>query len=136
MSTTVYRKALPAITLDNQGFWDSCKEHKMKLQKCNECGKFRYFTSPICPNCSSFEFRWEPVTGKATVYTYSVVHRPPSEAWVDDVPYVYAIVQLDEGPMMPTNIVGCSPDDVKIGMKVSVVYDDVTPEITVPKFSA
>jgi hypothetical protein len=107
----------------------------MKLQKCTQCGAFRYFTSPICPECSSFDFRWEPVSGRATIYTFSVVHRPPSDAWIDDVPYVYAVVKLEEGPLMPTNIVGCRPDEVKIGTEVKVTYEDVTPEISIPKFT-
>ncbi len=129
-----YNKPLPKITEDNEGFWASCKEHQMKLQKCSSDGKFRYFPSPICPYCGSFDFEWTAVSGLGSVYSYSVVHRPPSDAWLDKVPYVYAIVELAEGPLLPSNIVGIDPEQVRVGMKVKVTYDDVTPEITIPKF--
>ena len=129
-----YSKGLPAITPDNEEFWASCKKHQMSLQECSECKKSRYFVSPVCPYCGSLNFTWEPVSGKAAIYSYTIIHRALSEAWKDDSPYVYAYVQLAEGPLLPTNIVGCSPEEVEIGMEVEVTYDDVTPEITLPKF--
>jgi hypothetical protein len=135
LSETDYAKPLPEIDLDNQEFWASCKRHEMRLQKCADCGYWRYYPSPLCHRCGSFAARWTPVSGLAKVYTSSVVHRPPSHAFAEDVPYVYAVVELEEGPMMPTNIVGIDPDDVRIGMAVKVTYDDVTDEITLPKFA-
>lgn len=131
---TTYKKPLPIIDEDNEKFWESCKRHEMRLQKCRDCGYVRYYPSPVCHKCSSFNFDWSQVSGKATVYTFSVVYRPPSAAFANDIPYVYGIVELDEGPMMPTNIVGIEPEKVRVGMKVEVTYDDVTPEITLPKF--
>lgn len=128
------QKPLPTIDEDNREFFESCKRHEMRLQQCNDCGYWRYFPSPICHKCGSFDHHWKKVSGKGKVYTYSVVYRPPSEAFVNDVPYVYAIVELEEGPMMPTNIVGVAPERVRIDMPVTVTYDDVTPEISMPKF--
>jgi hypothetical protein len=134
MNANAYNKTLPAIDADNQEFWDSCKRHDMHLQKCRSCGRWRYYPSPICPNCSSFEFDWRPASGYGTVFTYSVIYRPPSEAWAADVPYTYGVVQLDENVWMPTNIVGIDPEKVEVGMRVRVTYDDVTPDVTLPKF--
>jgi uncharacterized OB-fold protein len=131
---TAYRKPLPEVDVDNQEFWVSCREHRMRLQKCRNCGYWRYYPGLVCHRCGSLEADWEPVSGLGTIYTFSVVHRPPSAAFADDVPYVYAIVELDEGPMLPTNIVNIEPDRVKIGSRVRVTYQDVTPEITLPKF--
>jgi uncharacterized OB-fold protein len=133
--TTNYEKALPEIDEDNAEFFDSCRNHAMKLQRCLGCDTFRYYPSAVCPMCQSFAFEWHEVSGDASVYTFTVVHRPPSDAWAADVPYVYALVQLEEGPMMPTNVIGCDPSEVGIGMPVRVVYRDATDEITIPLFA-
>lgn len=131
---TTYKKPLPIIDDDNREFWDSCKRHEMRLQQCSDCGYWRYYPSPVCHSCGSFSHKWTTVSGKATLYTFSTVYRPPSQAFAEDIPYVYAVVELEEGPMMPTNTVGIPPDDVRIGMPLVVTYDDVTPEVTLPKF--
>ena len=131
-----YAKPLPHIDADNREFWDSCKRHAMRLQQCAECGYWRYAPSPVCHCCSSFEHEWKPVSGRGTVYSFSVVHRAPSAAFADDIPYVYAVVELEEGPMMPTNLVGTPTESVRIGMPVCLSYDDVTDEVTLPKFHA
>lgn len=129
-----YKKPLPKITLDNQEFWDSCKRHQMRLQQCSDCGYWRYYPSPVCHKCGSFNHEWKPVSGRGKVYTYTVIYRPPSEEFARDVPYVYGIVELEEGPMMPTNVVGIPAESVRIGMPVTVTYDDVTREVTLPKW--
>jgi len=134
-SSPNYDKPLPEIDADNREFWDSCKRHEMRLQHCSACGYWRYYPSPICHQCGSFEVEWRPITGLGTVYTFSVIHHPPVPAFSADIPYVYAVVELDEGPMMPTNIIGVASEDVAIGMRVQVTYDDVTPEVTLPKFA-
>ena len=131
---TTYDKPLPIIDEDNKEFWESCKRHEMRLQRCRACGYWRYYPSPVCHTCDSFDAEWAKVSGFGTVHTYSIIYRAPSVAFARDVPYAYAIVELDEGPMMPTNIVGIDPEKVRIGMRVQVTYDDVTPEVTLPKF--
>ncbi|MCH2171924.1 OB-fold domain-containing protein [Myxococcota bacterium] len=127
-------KPIPLIDEDNEAFWASCRRHAMELQRCSECDYWRYYPSPVCHRCSSFEFEWTPVSGLGTVYTYSVVYRPPSAAFAEEVPYVYAVVELEEGPMMPTNIVGIEPSEVTIGLSVQVTYEDVNDSIALPKF--
>lgn len=129
-----YAKPLPKITLDNKEFWDSCKEHAMRLQYCSDCDYWQYYPSPVCHNCDSMDLEWRSVSGAGSVYTHSVIYRPPSEHYANDVPYVYAIIELAEGPMMPSNVVGISPEKVEIGMPVVITYDDVTPDVTLPKF--
>ncbi|MFT3866708.1 MAG: OB-fold domain-containing protein [Solirubrobacterales bacterium] len=129
-----HAKPLPFFDADNLPFWESCREHAMRLQECAECGFLRYYPGPVCPECSSRECRWAAVAGTGTVYTFSVVERPASPAFAADVPYVYAVVELDEGPMMPTNVVDVDPAEVTIGMRVEIAYRDVTPEVTLPAF--
>jgi uncharacterized OB-fold protein len=128
-------RPLPIIDEDNNEFWESCRRHAMLLQRCGRCSAMRYYPAPICSSCGSLDFSWERVSGNGVVYTYSVVRRPPSPAFADEVPYVYAIVELEEGPMMPTNIVGVPVDDVAIGMAVKLTYRDMNDEITLPVFS-
>jgi uncharacterized OB-fold protein len=128
-------RPLPILDEDNREFWASCRRHAMTLQRCAACASMRYYPAPICSACGSMDFTWEPVSGNAVVYTYSIVRRPATPAFKDEVPYVYAIVELEEGPMMPTNIVGVPADDVTIGMSVQLAYRDVTGEITLPVFT-
>ena len=124
-------RPVPQINDDNRQFWASCRAHAMALQRC-PAGHFRYFPSVVCPYCGSLDFEWTPVSGDAVVYSFTIVHRPPTDAW--DTPYVFALVELAEGPMLPTNIVGCDPGDVAIGMPVAVRYDDVSADLTIPVF--
>lgn len=106
----------------------------MQLQKCDQCRQFYFPPGPICPHCFSTNFKWEKVSGQGEVYSYVVVRRSPSPDWEAYVPYVMAAIQLPEGVRMISNVVGCQPEDVKIGMKVEVIYEDATEEISLPKF--
>ena len=80
------------------------------------------------------DYEWDEVSGRGEVHTYTVVHRPVSEAWADDAPYVIAMIRLDEGPVMMSNVVDCSPDDVHIGLPVEVVFRDLAEGVTLPYF--
>ena len=82
----------------------------------------------------SSDLEWHEASGKGTVYSFSVNHRAPHPGFADEIPFVLAIVELEEGPRMMTNIVECNPDSVKIGMAVEVTFEDVTEEVTLPKF--
>lgn len=127
-------RALPERTEENARLWDSCVEHAMELQRCNECGRFWYYPSPICPHCSSLEFTWTPVSGRGVLHSFTWVHRP-APGFEDLVPYVYALVELEEGPLMATNIVDADEDTVRIGLPVGIRYFDVTDDITLPLFA-
>ena len=128
-----YNKPLPEITLDNQPFWDACKRHELSLQKCQDCGHLRN-PGPICPNCLSMNSEWVRVSGRGKVYTYVVMHQRYHAGFADELPYNVTIVELDEGPRLLTNIVGCKNEDIRIGMEVDVVFEDITEEVTLPKF--
>jgi uncharacterized protein len=129
-----YTKPLPVADADSKEFWDSCHRHEMQMQKCDQCHKFYYPPGPICPHCFSNNIKWEKVSGKGEVYSFVIVRRAPGPDWEKDVPYVMADIQLPEDIRMISNVVGCKPEDVKVGMKVEVTYDDVTEEISLPKF--
>jgi uncharacterized OB-fold protein len=129
-----YNKPLPVIDSENQPFWEFCKKHELRMQKCRQCGYTRYPVSIVCPKCSSMEAEWTPLSGRGSVYTFTVYRVAYHPAFKDDIPYVVAIIQLAEGPRMESNIIGCKVEDVKVEMPVIVSFDDVTEEISLPKF--
>lgn len=129
-----YPKPLPVVNEDTREYWASCQRHELVIQRCRACGRFQFYPRGICSHCCSEDLEWAKAAGKGQVYSYSVVHRPPSKAFAPDVPYVVAIVELAEGVRMMTNIVDCPPEAVRIGMPVEVMFQDVTAEITLPQF--
>ncbi|HZO81782.1 MAG TPA: Zn-ribbon domain-containing OB-fold protein [Candidatus Binataceae bacterium] len=126
-----YRKPLPRPTPTSAPFWAAARRHELTLQRCGNCRKFIYYPRERCPHCFSERLGWERVSGRGKVYSYTVVRRASSRAF--DRPYVLAIVELDEGVRMTTNI-EAPPENVRIGMPVAVCFDDVTPEHTLVKF--
>jgi uncharacterized OB-fold protein len=131
-----YVKPLPQPDPVTQPFWDSLKTHAMQIQRCNDTGNFFFYPRGMSPFTLSDNISWEPVSGKGTVHALTIVHNQRAPGFAEEVPYVVAIVELDEGPRMMTNIIDVEPDPehVKIGMPVEIVYEDVTDEITLPKF--
>ena len=131
-----YKKTLPRPTLDTKEYWEGCHRHELLVQQCKDCKTYRFYPCYICQKCHSKNYEWRRVSGKGKVYTWSVVTRAFDPAWKDDVPYVAAVVELDEQPglLMTGNIIGCDPKSVKIGMPVEVSFIDVTDEITLPQW--
>lgn len=131
-----YAKPLPVPDADTRPFWEAAKQHKLSIQKCGACGKHVFYPRRYCNHCNSAApLEWVEAKGTGTVYTYTVARRPASRAFEGDVPYVVALIDLDEGARMMSGIVGCPVEQVKIGMRVRVVFDDVTPDISLPKFT-
>ncbi len=129
-----YKKPLPIPDIDTKEFWDGCHRHELLLHKCKPNNHVHYPPRPICPECFSTDLTWEKASGKGEVYSFIIVRRPANPDWETDVPYVLAVIQLDEGVRMMSNVIGCKPEDVKIGMKVEVSFDDVTENVSLPKF--
>jgi len=129
-----YSKPLPHMTQETREFWEGCKRHELLIQRCKDCGTYRHYPRPMCPNCGSWNVEWIKVSGEGKVYTYIVAHRPFHPAFFGDVPYAVVIVELEEGVRMVSNLVDCKPQDIYIGMPVEVAFDDVTEEVTLPRF--
>jgi uncharacterized OB-fold protein len=133
-SLPVYDKVLPAIEPGTHPYWNALRQHRLIYQSCRVC---RCTFAPyqlVCPSCWSEDLEDRQSTGRGIIYTFSIVHRAPMPAFRPDVPYAVAIVQMDEGFYMTTNIVGCEVQDVRINLPVQVEFVDVTEEITLPKF--
>jgi len=129
-----YQKPVPVPNAESQEYWAGCKRHELLIQRCRACGRFQFYPRAVCAGCLSQELEWAKASGRGTVYSYSVVHRAPTKAFAADAPYTTAIVELEEGVRMMTNVVGCPPEEVRIGMPVEVVFEDVSEEIALPKF--
>jgi uncharacterized OB-fold protein len=129
-----YQKPLPQPNADDRFFWNGCKEHKLLFQKCLNCGLVRWPPSIICPNCHSNDTEIIEATGKGRIYTYAVYHQAYHPGFESEIPYVTAIIELEEGPHFLSNITGCEPDKVECDMPVEVVWEDITKEFSLPKF--
>jgi len=129
-----YRKPLPIITGDNAPYWEYCRKHELRMQKCGECGHIRFPAGLLCPKCHSTEAAWERLSGRGKVFSYIIFRVPYHESYEKDVPYVVAIIELEEGPRMESNIIAESLEQIRVDMPVEVFFDDVTEEISLPKF--
>jgi len=129
-----YDKPLPEFRPETKPYWDACKKHELLLPKSKETNKFFFYPRAFSPGDDMSEVVWEKASGKAKVWTFSIHHMGPTKAYKSDGAYVVALVETEEGVKMMTNIINCDPKDVYIGMDVEVVFDDVTSEVTLPKF--
>jgi uncharacterized OB-fold protein len=129
-----YKKPLPCVNDDTREFWKGCKAHELRFQRCKECGHIRWPASTICPSCHSKNTNWVVASGKGKVFTFAVYHVAFHPGFRDDLPYVVADVELDEGPRLVTNIIGCPVDKVECGLPVIVAWEDINEEFTLPKF--
>ena len=134
--TAEYRKPLPnpLYWAASKPFWEAAKRHELVLPRCKLCDRLFFYPREVCPRCLESEIDWVPVSGVGRLHTFTVIHQPANAAFQGDAPYVYAMVQLDEGPRMISNLVDCPPDQARVDMRVTVVFDDVTPEWTLVKF--
>jgi uncharacterized protein len=127
-------KPLPAISDFNRAFWEAAKRHKLALQRCNSCGKFWAPNGPVCPHCFSEDYTWEDLSGRGKIASWVVFHKVYHPAFANEVPYNVAFVEVEEGPRIISSIVGVSNDQLRIGMPVEVIFEDVNDEISLPKF--
>jgi uncharacterized OB-fold protein len=127
-------KPLPAITEDGAPFWEGCRHGQLRVQRCTACGHLRWPPSILCPKCLAEGGEWTALSGRGTIYSFIIVHRPQHPAFFDDVPYNVAIVELDEGVRMHSNVVECANEELRVGLPVEVVFDVRNEEITLPRF--
>lgn len=133
---TDYRKPLPVPNEDTAPFWEGCRQGQLLLKRCLACGAYRSYPaiSVTCPRCLSMDYEWAPASGRGVVYTFGVARHTRDAAWREEIPYTIALVELEEGVRLFTNVVGIDPQQVTLGLPVEVVFDPVTPEISLPRF--
>ena len=128
-------KPLPTVLPLERPYWEHAKAHRLALQKCAHCGVFRFPASPVCAECDSDEYAWTPTAGRGQIVSWVVFHRCYFPSFESEMPYNVALVQLDEGPVVCTNIVGTDNASLRMGMRLRVVFEDVSPEFSIPKFT-
>lgn len=129
-----YSKPLPVLQGLSKEFYDWCKQHELRFQCCTGCGTWRHVPREMCAQCGSWKWEWAKSSGRGTVFTWTVAARPMHPAFQAEVPYASVVIEMDEGVRILSEVVDCPPDELEIDMPVEVVFDDVTPEHTLPKF--
>jgi uncharacterized OB-fold protein len=126
----------PVPQPESDFYWEKCKAHELWLRHCRACDKAYFYPRDICPECFSRDTDWIQSSGRGILHTFCIVHRGPTPPFRDKVPYVVAIVELESGARMPTNLVQveADPEHVKIGMAVEVVFEDLDEKISLPMF--
>ena len=128
------RPVIPVANFDTQPFWDGCARGELLLQRCSGCRAYRHPPSPICPHCLSDGHDWVEASGRGTVYTFVVVRETRARGWDKMVPYVVAVVELEEGPRFLTNLTDVAPEAVRIGMPVEVTFAELDGTTKLPLF--
>jgi uncharacterized OB-fold protein len=128
-------RARPIPTPETQHFWDGTKAGELRLQRCDACDHVYFPPRPFCPACASRKVSVFPASGKATLYSYVINHRPPAPGFTP--PYAIAVVTLEEGPRMMANIVDCpqTPEALVLDMPLKVTFEKLDDAITLPQFA-
>ncbi|HEY1653010.1 MAG TPA: Zn-ribbon domain-containing OB-fold protein [Acidimicrobiales bacterium] len=122
----------PVLTEDNHWFWDAARDGKIVAQKCSGCHRFRHPPRPMCPWCHSLQFEITELSGQGEVYSYSALHHPQNPAF--EYPVIAALIDLEEGVRVLSNLVDVEPGDVRIGMVVVVDFRPTLHDAQVPVF--
>ena len=127
---------LPSPNALTAPYWQAALQRELKLPRCDDCGKFHFYPRSACPHCHSQKLAWAAVSGKGEVYSFTVVHRAPSKGFEADVPYVVAVIALDEGPHLMSRLIDVQPDSVRIGQRVTVDFQQRADDIIMPVFKS
>jgi uncharacterized OB-fold protein len=124
----------PVITDLNRPFWDGCRERRLMLQCCDKCGFNRYPAAPICPVCLSPDATWKPASGRGSLHSFVIFQRAYHPAWKDKVPYNVSLVEIEEGPILLTNVVGIKNEELRVGMALEVDFESLDETTSIPIF--
>jgi uncharacterized OB-fold protein len=131
---TSVRFDLPTPDNTTRPFWDAAREGRFLIKRCRACERAHFYPRPFCPHCWSDDVDWEEASGRASLYTWSVVHQNDLPPWPDRVPYVAAVVELEEGPRAMTNIVDCDFESLRVGQPLQVAFRAASDDVTLPVF--
>ena len=128
----------PQPSQDDAPFWSACNEGRLLIRHCNDCEQFSHPPMPTCPHCASTHMGWKEVSGNGTVYTYTISHHPTHSALKGSGAYNVAVVLLDDAGdvRLVSNVVDVAPEDMKIGLPVSVYWDAVGQGVQLPRLQA
>lgn len=127
-------KHFPIPTPETAPYWEACHNHQLLIQKCGDCGEHQFYPRIICAHCASTNVEWVEASGRGDVISYTVMHRAVSKAYDEASATILALIRLEEGVQMMSNIVACDADQTHTGMAVEVTFEDWSDEISVPMF--
>lgn len=134
MTTAEYTKPLPRLQALDMPYWEGLKKHELRMQKCSNCGHIWFPPAFGCPKCLSTNYEWAKLSGKGKIWSWSIFYQVYYKSFAPEIPYNVIQVQLEEGPIMISNMVECKNEDIKCDMPVEIVFDHVTEAVTLPKF--
>jgi len=129
------RRMEPVPTSVTQPFWDGTREHQLLLQWCTACEKPIFYPRESCPGCFGDTLEWRPASGRGEIYAVTVEHRPQITSLQAEEPFAVVLVELEEGVRMMSNVIDCAPDDVTVGMKVTVAWEPLSDGRNLPQFT-
>ena len=129
-----WTKPMPTMSGETRPYWEACRRGQLLIQRCDNCNEYQFYPRGVCVACSTPSIKWVQASGKGTVWTFTVTRQNRAPGFAEDVPYVLALVELEEGVKMFTNIIDCPPQDVRIGMPVEVTFRRASDQMTVPYF--
>jgi uncharacterized OB-fold protein len=132
--TVAYQKPIPVPDEASKPFFEGAREHRLTIQRCRACGTAHWPVQSRCSACLSADIAWVQASGRGTLYTFSLMHQVIHPGFASEVPYNVAEVDLEEGLRVTSAIVGCSNADLHIGMPLEVTFEDITEEVSLPKF--
>ena len=129
-------RPLPVADDLSQQFWEAAKQQRLVVQRCRECAYFNHPPRPACDACQSQQLQFEPLSGRGTIYSFTVMHQPNIAGFEDQIPYINILVELEEQPLlfMVSNLPASDLDKIKIGGQVEVYFEEVDPDTTLPQF--
>lgn len=125
-------RPLPVPDENTAAFWTAGKAGKLVLQRCQSCDRLQFYPRAMCATCLSDSLEWIEASGKGQLYSHTTVHRALMPGFEDAVPYVVALVELDEGVRLLCQLVNCEPEEAFVGMRVAVVFEQISDQIVIP----
>jgi len=135
MSETAYTRPIPQADDESREFYEGARRHELMLMRCKNCRAWRLPSRPRCPDCWSTDTAWERASGRGTLYSFGVMHQK-FPGFSEKGPYQYAIVELEEGPRIVSNVVDVPDDELRVGMALVAVFDDVSEDATLVRFAS
>lgn len=124
----------PISNADSQPYWQGAREGKLLIRKCSACGQLHFMPRHLCPHCWSDDLEWVEASGKGSIHSYTIIRRASDPRFAHLVPYVVALVDLEEGPRMMANVLGENALETQIGDAVSLVFEDRGDGDQLPQF--
>jgi uncharacterized OB-fold protein len=126
---------VPLPSPESEPFWAAARERRLVAPRCRSCGFLWFPPTAMCPSCGSVDRDWMALSGRGKVFSFTVIHRVYDAAFADRVPYVVAVIELEEGQRILSNVIGIPPDQVRCDMAVRVTFDDRRGDVVIPQFA-